>query len=67
MKKNVGLPDKIIRYLLAILFIYLYATDAITGTVGIVLMVLGIVFALTATINFCPLYTIFGISTNMKK
>lgn len=55
--------DRIIRVLLAAVFAILYFTGTVTGTLGIVLLVLGGVFVLTSLISFCPLYTIFGIST----
>ena len=63
MKKNMGSIDRIIRVLLAIVFAALYFTGTVTGTLGIVLMVLGVVFVLTSVVSFCPLYAPFGIST----
>ena len=63
MKKNMGSTDRIIRVLLAIVFIALYFTGTVTGTLGIVLMVMAVVFALTSVVSFCPLYAIFGLST----
>jgi hypothetical protein len=35
----------------------------VTGTLGIVLVVLGAVFLLTAILGFCPLYLPFNFST----
>ena len=58
MKKNMGSADRIIRLLLAAVFAYLYFGGVVTGTLGIVLVVLGGVFALTSLISFCPLYTL---------
>lgn len=55
--------DRIIRILLAALFAYLYFGGIVTGTWGIVLLVLGGVFVLTSLFGFCPLYTVFGLST----
>ena len=63
MKKNMGTSDRVIRIILALIVITLYATDKITGILGIVLMVLAGVFVLTSFIRFCPLYAPFGIST----
>jgi hypothetical protein len=63
MKKNMGTADKIARILLAVLFAALYFTKTVTGVAGIVLLVLGGVFVLTSLVSFCPLYTLFGIST----
>lgn len=63
MKKNMGTTDKIIRLVLAAIFAGLFLTDTVTGTTGIVLMVLAAVFVLTSLISFCPLYPLVGINT----
>ncbi len=64
MKKNMGTADRAIRALIAIVIAILYFTNAITGTLAIVLMVISAVFLLTSFISFCPLYTLFGMRTN---
>ncbi|MCF8253797.1 MAG: DUF2892 domain-containing protein [Bacteroidia bacterium] len=63
MKKNMNNTDRIVRVVLAILFAALYFTGTVTGTVGLVLVVLGGVFLATSVISFCPLYTLVGFST----
>ena len=63
MKKNMGNADRIIRIILAAIVVALYFTNIITGTLGIVLIILAGVFVLTSLISFCPLYTIVGIKT----
>ena len=63
MKKNMGSTDKMIRLALAVLMVVLYYTEVVTGTLGIVLIVLAAVFALTSFMSFCPLYTLVGINT----
>lgn len=67
MKKNMGTADKAIRLVLAGIFAGLYFSNTVTGTFGIVLLVLAAVFALTSLVSFCPLYPIFGINTCEKK
>lgn len=67
MKANMGTADKLIRIIIAIVVAALYYKEIITGTVGIVLLVLAGVFVLTSLISFCPLYTLFGINTCKKK
>jgi len=67
MKKNMGSADKIIRVLIAGLVAGLYWSGVVSGTIGIVLLVLAGVFLLTSFIGFCPLYIPFGISTCKKK
>ena len=63
MKKNMGSTDKLIRIVLAALFAVLYFTGIVTGTAGIVLLVLGGVFIVTSFISFCPLYALIGTNT----
>ncbi len=66
MKKNVSNMDRIIRVIIAIIFASLYFTGKVSGTFGIILLVVGIVFLLTSIISFCPLYAMFGLSTKKK-
>jgi hypothetical protein len=67
MKTNIGTTDKIIRIVIALLFAVLYFTNVISGTLGIVLLVLAAVFVLTSIVGFCPLYLPFGMNTGKKK
>ncbi|HOU99277.1 MAG: DUF2892 domain-containing protein [Ignavibacteria bacterium] len=67
MKKNMGNADKIIRVIIAAVIGVLYFTNILTGTVGLVLLILSVVLILTSLISFCPLYLPFGIKTTCKK
>ncbi|MEI8047915.1 MAG: DUF2892 domain-containing protein [Bacteroidota bacterium] len=67
MKKNMGTVDKIIRLAVAAIFIILNFTNVISGTLGVVLLILAIVFAITSFLSFCPLYLPFGINTDKKE
>ncbi len=67
MKKNVGLADKLIRLFIAIILVTLYFGGYVTGTTGIVLLVLGIVFVVTALISWCGIYAAVGLSTCSKE
>ena len=66
MKKNMGNLDRITRIMLAVVFAALYFTEITTGTIGLVLVIIGGVFLATSFISFCPLYTIVGINTCPK-
>ena len=66
MKNNMGSTDKIIRIAIAVLIAILYFTKTISGTLAIVLGVFAVIFILTSFISFCPLYSLFGISTRKK-
>ncbi|MEM6263932.1 MAG: DUF2892 domain-containing protein [Bacteroidota bacterium] len=63
MKKNMGTADRIVRILVAIAAVALYATGTVTGALGIVLIVVAVIFAATSTVSFCPLYRLVGIRT----
>ncbi|MFA4864164.1 MAG: DUF2892 domain-containing protein [Bacteroidales bacterium] len=67
MKKNMGSVDKIIRLLLAALFIILFVFNVVSGIFGYILLALAAIFIVTSLISFCPLYTIFGIKTTAAK
>lgn len=63
MKRNMGNADKAIRVLVAVVIGLLYYTNVISGTVAIVLLVLGSIFVLTSILGFCPIYSLFGFNT----
>ncbi|MBL1240643.1 MAG: DUF2892 domain-containing protein [OCS116 cluster bacterium] len=62
--KNLGSPDKMIRFVIAI--VAAIAAYMYMATLGIwfwVLIAVAVIMAGTALLNFCPLYAIFGIKT----
>ena len=63
MKKNMGVIDRVVRSLLAVVVLALYFMGMISGTVAVVLGVFAAIFLVTGLVSFCPLYTLFGIST----
>ena len=67
MKSNMGSTDKIVRIIIAIVIAILFFTNVITGTLGIILLILAGVFVLTSVISFCPLYSIVGMNTKQKE
>lgn len=67
MKKNMGGLDRILRILAAALLVILFFTDVLTGTWGIISLVIAGMFILTSLFSFCPLYLPFGIKTLGKK
>ncbi len=66
MQKNLGKTDKIIRVSLALVFVILFLTNTVTGTLGYILMALALVFLVTSLIGICPLYSLFGIRSVKK-
>ncbi len=67
MKKNMGTADRIVRTIIALVMIILYVQGIISGTLGIILLVLSAVFLLTSLVSFCPLYAPFGLKTCKTK
>lgn len=58
-----GSADRIIRLIVAAVAAILYFTGTLTGTLGIVALVVAAIFTLTSVISFCPIYAIVGMST----
>ena len=59
--------DRAIRTLVAAGIAALYYFKIIDGTLAYVLLALGAIFLLTSLVSFCPLYTVFGLSTCKAK
>jgi hypothetical protein len=67
MKNNMGSIDKVVRIIIAALLVVLYFTNVISGTLGILLLILAGIFVLTSLISFCPLYLPFNFNTGKPK
>jgi len=67
MIKNMGITDRAIRLLIAVLLVAVYFLGVVEGIVGTVALVVAAVFTLTSVISFCPLYAVFGINTCKTK
>ncbi|PLW92198.1 MAG: DUF2892 domain-containing protein [Marinilabiliales bacterium] len=63
MKKNMGIADRVLRIMLAVLAIVLYFTGVVAGPLGITILAIAGVFLLVSFIGSCPLYLPFGIRT----
>lgn len=61
-KTNMGLFDRMVR-LCAGFGLILVGSLVVQGTLGTILLVIGLVAVLTSAIGFCPGYVPFGIST----
>jgi len=63
MKSNMGIADRIIRTIAALVVGGLYFGDVISGTTAIILGLFAVILLLTSVISFCPLYAPFKFST----
>jgi hypothetical protein len=67
MKKNMGIVDKVIRILVAVVVLVLYFTHVISGTLAVILLILAGVFVVTSLLGICPLYMPLGVNTGKKE
>jgi nicotinamide riboside transporter PnuC len=67
MKTNMGIVDRVIRLIAAVVIGYLFYVGLISGIVATILGILAVVFILTSMISFCPLYLPFKLSTKKKE
>lgn len=67
MKKNMANIDRGIRLLLVIVIAVLFLTNQISGLAAIILGIFGVAFLFSGATGFCPLYTIFKMSTLKKQ
>ena len=61
--KNVGMVDKIVRTLVALLIIAAYLWGLLPGIAGLLLIISGSLLSSVMS-GHCPLYTKIGVNTN---
>ncbi len=67
MKKNMGSVDKVIRLILAAFFIFLFVFNMVGLFLGYILLVLALIFIITALVGWCPIYALLKIRTCKAK
>lgn len=67
MNKNVGSIDRSVRAVVGIAAIVAYALDMVTGTPGIITLIVGIAMLGTSAIGWCPPYALLGINSRGTK
>ena len=63
MKKNMGMIDRALRAILAVVVFVLYVGGQLTGITAVILGIFAFIFLLTSFIGVCPVYTWLGITT----
>ena len=66
MTRNMGLIDRVLRVLVAVVIAALYISGVIGGTLAVVLGLIAVVFVVTSAMGFCPGYLPFKINTCRK-
>ncbi|MDG1277657.1 MAG: DUF2892 domain-containing protein [Algoriphagus sp.] len=63
MRKNMGNADRTIRLVVAAVLVVLYFSGVISGTLGLIGIVVAAIFTLTTILGYCPLYSLIGVKT----
>ena len=66
MKKNVGSIDKLIRYIIAVVAIYVSYQGLVQSPWNYVLYAIAGIMILTALVGTCPIFSVLGINLNKK-
>ena len=67
MKANMGMADKAIRLMIAIVLIVLFYKGLLPGILGIIGLVVALLLTVTSLIGICPVYKLFKIDTTDGK
>ncbi len=58
--------DRIVRVVLGLVLLYLWLGGVLSGTLAIVLGIIGIILLITGIVGFCPLYRVLGFATRKQ-
>ncbi len=64
---NIGWLDKFSRYGISVILISLHLTGVVTGTIGIIALLLAGVLLVTGILRFCPIYSLLGFRTGKSE
>ena len=67
MKANMGMADKAIRLMIAIVLIVLFYKGLLPGILGIIGLIVALLLTVTSLIGICPVYKLFKIDTTDGK
>jgi hypothetical protein len=62
-EKNVGMVDRIVRIILGIILLYLFAVNMITSPWSYIVALIGLILLVTGIVGTCPLYSILSMNT----
>lgn len=63
MTVNEGTLDRTLRAIAGIVLVAAWLLGWLTGTLAVVLGIVGAVLLITAAVGFCPIYRLFGMNT----
>ena len=62
-KRNEGLTDRVLRFVVAAGFVVAAVALPLTGIVAVAAYVVAAILAVTALVGVCPLYSLLGVDT----
>ena len=63
MQKNMGVADRVVRLIIAVIFAVLIALGTVKGALAWVLGILALILLGTSAVGYCGLYKVLGICT----
>lgn len=63
MVRNEGTVDRVLRVVVGAVLLAAWAFGWLSGTLAVVLGVVGLVLVATGAVGFCPIYRLLGIAT----
>ncbi len=64
---NESTLDRVIRFVLGAVLVYVWYAVLVTGALGILAVVVGIVLMLTGIVGWCPIYKLLGSGTRQAQ
>jgi hypothetical protein len=66
-EKNVGMTDRIVRIILGVILIAVFALNYVATPWSYLVALVGLVLLVTGAVGTCGLYSVLGMSTLEKK
>jgi len=66
-EKNVGMIDRVVRIILGIVLIGMFALNMVTAPLSYLVALIGVIALVTGTVGTCALYSLLGMNTLGKQ
>ena len=66
LKENMGAADRLIRTVLAVIFVAAYFNEVTSGLAGLASIIISTIFLATSISGVCPFYALFHLRTKWR-
>ena len=66
-EKNVGMIDRVVRIILGIVLIGMFALNMVTAPLSYLVALIGVIALVTGAVGTCALYSLLGMNTLGKQ